>query len=69
MLELAFRRDAGWAVDSTPKEMSDWFGRELRTPPAAILAGLRELEAAGYLCRGRGGTGSRFIVKAPLVER
>ncbi len=69
VLELSFRRDGGWAVDSTAREMSDWFGRELSTTPATILGVLRELEAAGYLCKGRSGAGSRFVVKAPVVER
>lgn len=69
VLELAFRRDSGWAVESTPKEMSNWFGRELSTTPATILVVLRELEAAGLLCQGRSGSRSRFVVKAPIELR
>lgn len=68
MLELAFRRPGGWAVDSTPKEMSQWFGRELGLPPAEILGGLKELEEAGHLSKGRMGTGTRYVVKAPVEE-
>jgi hypothetical protein len=69
VLELVFRRDGDWSVEGTAKDLSVWFGRELSTMPATILAGLRELEAAGYLCKGRSALGCRFIVKAPIVER
>ena len=69
VLELAFRRDGGWSVDSTPKEMSQWFGRELSMPPATILEVLRELEGAGYLCKGRSAVGCRFVVRAPVEAR
>ncbi len=69
MLELAIPRDGEWFVDGTPKELSEWFGRELHVKPSAILAGLRELDMAGYLKKGRRGFGSRFILAAPLVER
>jgi hypothetical protein len=69
VLQLAFRRDGDWSVESTPKEMSDWFGRELSRTPATIVAVLRELEAAGYLRKGRSSFGCRFVVKAPIVER
>lgn len=68
MLELAFRRAGGWAVDSSAKEMSQWFGRELGLPPADILAGLRELEAGGYLAKSSMGTVMRYVVKVPLEE-
>lgn len=68
MLELAFRRANGWAVDSSAKEMSQWFGAELGLPPAEILGGLRELEEGGYLTKSSMGTGMRYVVKAPLEE-
>lgn len=69
VLELAFRRDGAWSVEGTPKQMGEWFGRELGQPPARIQVVLRELEEAGYLCRGRGPLSSRFVVKAPVVSR
>lgn len=68
ILELAFRRASGWAVDSSAKEMSQWFGAELGLPPADILGGLRELEASGYLTKTSIGIGTRYVVRAPLEE-
>lgn len=68
MLELAFRRAAGWTVDSSAKEMSQWFGAELGLPPAEILGGLRELEAGGFLSKSSTGMGMRYVVQAPLDE-
>lgn len=68
VLELAIHRDGEWSVDGTSKELSDWFGRELSMPPMKILAGLRELDEAGYLRKGRRGFGNRFVLTAPLVE-
>jgi hypothetical protein len=69
ILELAIHRDGAWCVDGTPKELSDWFGRELSLAPAKILGVLRELDDAGYLRKGRRGVSSRFILSAPLGGR
>lgn len=67
LLELAIMRDGQWCVDGTPKELSDWFGRELSIAPARILVVLRELDEAGYLRKGRRGFTSRFVLAAPLT--
>ena len=69
VLVLAIHRDGEWGVDGSARDMSDWFGRELGMAPGVILAGLRELEGAGYLRKGRRGMVNRFIVGAPLIER
>lgn len=68
MLQFAMRRHCDWVVEGTAKQLGDWLGAELGIAPAQIVAGLRELDAAGYVRRApRAGQG--FIVSAPVVER
>lgn len=69
ILEIAIARDGEWFVDGTPKQLSDWFGAELHVKPSAILAGLRELDEAGYLRKGRRGFGNRFVLAPSIVSR
>lgn len=69
VLEIAIPRDGEWFIDGTPKELSEWFGSALQVKPSAILAGLRELDEAGYLRKGRRGFGSRFVLAPSIVQR
>lgn len=69
VLGLAIGRDGEWYIDATPKELADWFGAELQAKSAAVSAGLRELEEAGWLRKARRGFGSRFILARSILTR
>lgn len=69
VLEFAITRNGECFVDGTPKELSDWFASSLNVKPSAILAGLRELDEAGYLRKGRCGFGSRFVLAPSIVQQ
>lgn len=71
LLQFAQRRHCDWVVEGTPKQLGDWIGPEANLSSANIVEGLRELNNAGCIRRGRtrSGVGTSFVLQAPIVER
>lgn len=70
LLQFAMRRHTDWVVEGTPKQVGEWLCDESRFSCDQIIAGLRELNQAGCVRRGRIGFShaTSFIVQVPLVE-
>ncbi len=66
MLQFVIRRDVEWAVEGTDQQLAKWLGAELDMPPVEIVGGLKELDAAGLVRRGRYSPHRHLVVAAPM---
>lgn len=71
LLQFAICRHGEWVVEGTPKQLGEWVAPETDLPVDKIVEGLRELDTAGCIKRGRCGWGNetRFVLRTPIVER
>jgi hypothetical protein len=69
LLPFAIRRDCDWSVEGKPQEIATNIGPGEGLTPAAIVIGLRELEAVGCVRRYTSAMSSaKFVLRVPLDE-